>query len=155
MAGTRLGKTRSDRRSERRGAAMIEMTFVLLIFLMLLFGIIEYGRLVYTREVIINATREGARYAVVNATSSSLEANTQAIVKERMYGLDKNTTFYDCQVYMSDSSGKKIGNANDAGFGSYIAVQVDYDYKPILPNFLRMNSSFRITFRDMMYSEAN
>ena len=41
-------------------------------FFLLLFGIIEVGRFIFYYEVLSNATREGARYAIVNGSSSCL-----------------------------------------------------------------------------------
>ena len=39
-------------------------------FFLLLFGIIEAGRFVYYYETLSNATREGARYAIVNGAGA-------------------------------------------------------------------------------------
>ena len=147
---------RSQRKSEnRRGAALVEFALVVTIFFLFFFGILEYCRLVYVRQVVMNASREGARYAVVNLFDSTIVADTQAVVKTKMCGLDSQTTFYTCKVYLSDASGGSIGSAANATFGQYIAVQVDYDHKPMLPSFLKMNSTIRITARDLMYSESN
>jgi Flp pilus assembly protein TadG len=146
----------SQRTSEnRRGAALVEFALVVTIFFFFFFGILEYCRLVYVRQVVMNASREGARYAVVNLFDSTIVADTQAVVKTKMCGLDSQTTYYNCQVYLSDSTGVNIGSAANATFGQYIAVQVDYDHKPLLPSFLKMNSTIRITARDCMYSESN
>lgn len=143
-------------RSDRRTAAtLIELSVVICIFLFFFFGVLEYARLCFVRNLVINAAREGARYAVVNANASNLVSSTQARVRTCMCGFDQNTTYYNCQVYLANSSGTNIGNATDAGFGEYIAVQVDLDYKTIMPSFLLMNQTIRITSKDMMYSEAN
>ncbi len=45
--------------------------------------------------------------------------------------------------------------ASDAPFGSYIVVQIDLDYDPILPVLLLMPSTMHITAKSAMYSEAN
>jgi hypothetical protein len=140
---------------KRAGAYLVELAVVCSIFFLFLFGILEYCRLIYVRQIVLNATREGARYAVVNATDATLVADTQAVVKTRMCGLDSQTAYYNCQVYMSDASGTNIGAAGSASFGQYIAVQIDYDYTALMPSFLRMGNTIRITARDLMYSEAN
>ena len=145
----------SPRPSNRSGAYLVELALVVSIFFLFLFGILEYSRLIFVRQVVFNAVREGARYAVVNVTDSTVVADTQAFVKTKMCGLDAQTSYYNCQVYLSDASGNNIGAAGNAAFGQYIAVQVDYDYTPIMPSFLHMNSTIRITARDLMYSEAN
>jgi len=62
----------SARRSQTnfRGQALAEFALVAPIFFMLLFGIIEAGRFMFYYEVLNNATREGARYAIVNGANS-------------------------------------------------------------------------------------
>ena len=57
-------------RKGSRGQALPEFAIVAPMFFMLLFGIIEVGRFVFYYEVLNNATREGARYAIVNGANS-------------------------------------------------------------------------------------
>ncbi|MFO0864919.1 MAG: TadE family protein [Gemmataceae bacterium] len=144
------------RRSRNRsGTTAVETAVVAIVFFMLMFSIFEYARLIFTQQIILQAAREGARYAVVHTDSSTMVADAQALVKSKMCGMDKNTSYYNCSVFMSDSTSKNIGDATDAGFGVYICVQVDYDYSPIVPNLLFLNSKFRLTTKELMYSEAN
>jgi Flp pilus assembly protein TadG len=61
-------------RKRRRGAAAVEFAVVLPVFVILVFGMIEYGRMVMVQQVITNASREGARKAVLDgATTSSVQ----------------------------------------------------------------------------------
>ena len=62
--------TRMKRQGRTRGQAMAEFAIVAPLFFLLLFGIIEVGRFIFYYEVLSNATREGARYAIVNGASS-------------------------------------------------------------------------------------
>ena len=60
-------------RRNRRAAAAVEFAVVAPVFLLLVFGMIEYGRMVMVYQVITNASREGARTAVLDgATSTSV-----------------------------------------------------------------------------------
>jgi Flp pilus assembly protein TadG len=62
-------------RKKRRGAAAVEFAIVLPVFVLLVFGMIEYGRMVMVQQVITNASREGARLAVLDgATASSVQS---------------------------------------------------------------------------------
>jgi hypothetical protein len=64
---------RSQRLHSRRvfrGQAMVEFALVAPIFFILLFGIIEAGRFIFYYETLSHATREGARYAIVNGANS-------------------------------------------------------------------------------------
>jgi Flp pilus assembly protein TadG len=54
--------------TRQRGATIVEFSFVLIIFLTFLLGVLDFSRLLYTWSVTNEATRAGARYAVVCAT---------------------------------------------------------------------------------------
>ena len=61
--------------TRRRGVAAVEFAMVAPLFILLVFGILEYGRMVMVQQVLTNATREGARAAVLDgATSDSVAA---------------------------------------------------------------------------------
>jgi Flp pilus assembly protein TadG len=47
------------------GATIVEFSMVLIIFLVFLLGVLDFSRLLYTWSVTNEATRAGARYAVV------------------------------------------------------------------------------------------
>jgi Flp pilus assembly protein TadG len=47
----------------------VEFAVALPIFLLLTIGLIDFGRVVWTNGVLANATREGARYAIVRGGS--------------------------------------------------------------------------------------
>lgn len=49
---------------------MVEFALVAPFFFLLLMGIIEGGRFIFYYESLHNATREGARYAIVNGANS-------------------------------------------------------------------------------------
>ena len=49
---------------------MVEFALVAPLFFLLLFGIIEAGRFIFYYETLNNATREGARYAIVNGANT-------------------------------------------------------------------------------------
>jgi len=59
----------------------VEFAIVAPIFIMLLFGIIEYGRMVMVQQVITNASREGARRAVLDGATTG---EVETIVDEYM-----------------------------------------------------------------------
>ena len=57
-------------RRRRRGQALAEFALVAPMFFVVLFEIIEAGRFMFYYETLNNATREGARYAIVNGANS-------------------------------------------------------------------------------------
>ena len=71
------------RHNDERGAALVEAAVTIPILLLVAVGIFEFGRAYQTWQVLTNAAREGARYAV---TPSSTRENTVAIVRDYMRG---------------------------------------------------------------------
>jgi Flp pilus assembly protein TadG len=57
-------RVRARRRS--LGQSLTEFALVAPIFFVILFGIIDFGRYVYYVQILNNAAREGARYAIVH-----------------------------------------------------------------------------------------
>jgi Flp pilus assembly protein TadG len=51
--------------ARQRGAALVEFALVAMIFFVLLIGIFEFGRVMFTWNSAVEATRRGARLAVV------------------------------------------------------------------------------------------
>src|SRR6185295_11724401 len=62
------GSLACSRRS--RGQALAEFALVAPIFFLVLFAVIEAGRFMFYYETLNNATREGARYAIVHGVNS-------------------------------------------------------------------------------------
>lgn len=60
----------SSRRRAGRGQSLVEFALVAPLFFTILFSIIEFGRAVYYVQMLNNAAREGARYAIVHGATS-------------------------------------------------------------------------------------
>jgi len=58
-------------KQRRTAAHLVEFAFVCPVFFLFLFGIFEYSRYVMTQQIMTNAAREGARYAVVTTNDAS------------------------------------------------------------------------------------
>jgi len=117
---TRTGKVKQmfkSSRKNRRGAAVVEFAMVVPVFVLLVFGMIEFGRAVMVKQVLVNATREGARQAV-------LDGSTMADVQARI------------DEYLSASS---INGATTtvtpapqaAGFGEPVAVTISVPFEDV------------------------
>ena len=52
------------------GAAVVEFAFVAPLLIMLTFGMLELGRVVMVKQLLINASREGARMAILPASTA-------------------------------------------------------------------------------------
>ena len=76
-----FSKKLSNTRDNERGGTLIEFTIVATVFFMVLVGIVAAGNLYYTHNALVEATRRGARFAVLNPTGST--ATVRNVV---MYG---------------------------------------------------------------------
>ena len=56
---------------DTRGAVMVEFAIACLLFLLIVSGIMDLGHAFYMRQVVTNASREGARYGITYQTDSN------------------------------------------------------------------------------------
>jgi Flp pilus assembly protein TadG len=68
-SSSRLENGFGKRRKNRHGAAIVEFAVVAPVLFLLIFGMIEYGRMVMVQQVLTNASREGARQAVLDGAT--------------------------------------------------------------------------------------
>lgn len=78
-----LPMTFPNKRDNERGGSLIEFTVVASVFFLMLVGIVAAGNLYYTHNALVDATRRGARYAVLNPSGS-----TTAVQNVVIYGTD-------------------------------------------------------------------
>lgn len=74
------------RRLNERGVAAAEFALILPVLLLILFGTIEFGMIMYSREVVTNAVREGARAGIVQGPPKRTEAEIIAIATTYLTG---------------------------------------------------------------------
>lgn len=82
-------KTLNHRHNER-GATVAEFAVVALFFFTLIFAIIEFGRLLYTHNALTDATRRGARYAVLHTNNEEAVKNFVVYGPGVTFDADKN-----------------------------------------------------------------
>ena len=144
---------------KRRATTLVESAFVMSILLLFLFGILEYGRLMMTRQILDNAVREGARFAIVH-TYDKTAIDVQNVVDQvlggqgaQLQGYNKTTSI---QVFKVDpTNGSNLGPWTNAAFGDSIAVTISGTYKPILPVYIGLPSTITVQAQCIMKSEAN
>jgi Flp pilus assembly protein TadG len=135
---------------------MAEAALVLPVCLLVVFGIFEYGRYFMTRNLLANAAREGARFAVVH-TADMTTADVQNVVLNYLASQQSQVGNLVIQVYPTDPSGNAISgqSCNDTPFASGIGVQVDGDYYPVLATFLLMPGMTHLEAVAIMSCEGN
>ena len=79
----KLDKLYRSCRRQRRGAAVVEFALVAPLFFLLVLGMIEYGRMVMVQQILTNASREGARRAVLDGITT---ASVQTSVNDYLSG---------------------------------------------------------------------
>jgi Flp pilus assembly protein TadG len=99
-------------RKRSRGQALAEFALIAPLFFLLLFGIIEAGRFIFYYEVLSNATREGARYAIVNG-QRSLTCST---------GPDAGTSTTSCDP-TGDDVAQKVRDSAIGVLGTAVNVE--------------------------------
>src|SRR3954468_10770266 len=77
-------KSQHRHKRRRRGAAVPEFALVAPIFFMMVVGFIEFGRALMVQQVLINASRVGARMA---STTGSTSAAVQTAVRDYASGV--------------------------------------------------------------------
>src|SRR5687767_9668147 len=98
-------------RKRRPAATLVETAAIITVLILVLFGIFEYGRYVMTRQLLENAAREGARWAVVH-TLDATTAEVQDAVDARLGPARQQMVGYlkteNVKVYAADASGNAI-----------------------------------------------
>ena len=114
----KLDKLCRSFRKKRCGAAAVEFAIVAPVLLLLVFGMIEYGRMVMVQQVITNASREGARRAVLDG------ATTQDV-----------TSVVENYLTSGSISGATVSVTPDppenAAFGEPVTVQVQIPFDQV------------------------
>jgi Flp pilus assembly protein TadG len=139
-------------RDRRRGVTLVESAIVLNLFLLLMFGIFEYGRFITQGQLLINAAREGARYATVNANTATT-AQVQSYVQSYLVGQIPSNLVIN--VYAADPvTGVNTGPWNNTTVGGAIAVEITGRYQPMLPITSILPSPVPVSAKCITYSEA-
>ncbi|MCC6126581.1 MAG: pilus assembly protein [Pirellulales bacterium] len=105
---------------KRRGAAAVEFAIIAPLFFLLVFGMIEFGRMVMVQQILTNASREGARKAVLDGSTTTDVVNTVL------------TNLSDAKITASTSN-VTINPANPAtaNYGDPITVTVTIPFSQV------------------------
>jgi Flp pilus assembly protein TadG len=148
----RSSQTRTD--APRHGVTLVETAIVISACLLFMFAIFEYGRVIMMRQILANATREAARYAVYNT-------NTQPTPDLKSYFTgflgSQPLTITSFNAYQADPNNNyaSVGPWQNAAFGQPIVVQVQVSYTPLMPTFKFLPNPVTLKDTATMYSEGN
>lgn len=139
-----------------KGAAAIEFAIILPLLVLLGIGICEFGLLCYNSQVIINASREGARAGIVRGDGAEEfldNAKIKSIVKDYCNPrlIDFNgTSLTDGDIILTLSGG---GTRETVAFGTDFKVEVIYNYGFLLPSLFNLGSTQTLRGRTLMKME--
>jgi hypothetical protein len=137
----RSNGTWDAKRRPRLGQALAEFALVAPIFFLLLFAIIEGGRLIFYYHTLGNATREGARYAIIHGMNAAdlcpsgpmpgtlvnwcdpAADNVKQAVRDAAFGLVGTGDFDQLIVEYPEANQR----------GDVVRVYAEYSYDPLMP----------------------
>lgn len=132
----------NKRHKGQRGAAAVEFALVLPLLALVLFGMIEFGLLFYNQQVLINASREGARAGTTRLVDA---ATIPQVVSTYCQG--RLVTF---------ASTPQAVQTSVAGGGAYpnsLSVTVQYVYDFLAPQILGLGMKKTLAAQTAMTME--
>ena len=133
------------RQQNERGAAAVEFALLLPVLLTILYGIIEFGMIMYGREVVTNASREGARAGIIQVSPKPTSGQITTIATNYLTGTGINPS----QVTITVTG---AGGASP----TMLTVTATYNYPwlvPYIPAVLGLPSPLPITMSTTMRNE--
>ena len=155
---------------KENGAAAVEFAILLPLLVGLVFGIIEFGLLLYNQQVITNASREGARAAIVgHCAERKTDADISEIVtdyctdqnKKRLITFNATNNLPTTTVAPSPNActpGSEISGVWSGGsgltVGDNVAVTVQYTYTFLVPSLLGFGPTKLLSAATVMKMES-
>ena len=128
---------RHEPRGGCEGAALVEFALLLTVVLSLLCGGMEMGLMFYNRQVLVNASREGARCATSPAPGCNPAQTVRDYCNKNLWLLTSlhGTAPLDPEnITIIGPGGGAIGSTSN------VTVKIDYDYPLIFGGILHLDS---------------
>jgi Flp pilus assembly protein TadG len=133
------------RQQNERGAAAVEFALLLPVLLTILYGIIEFGMIMYGREVVTNASREGARAGIIQVSPKPTSGQITTIATNYLTGTGINPS--QVTIVVTGAGGASP---------TMLTVTATYNYPwlvPYIPAVLGLPSPLPITMSTTMRNE--
>jgi hypothetical protein len=136
---------------KHRGAAAVEFAVVAPVFVLLIFGMIEYGRMVMVQQMLTNASREGARRAVLDGTT---EDEVRDVIIDYLTPANIPVAESDVTIMVGDPPA--VASLSGAEFGDPIHVKVGINFGQVswLPSPMYLSSNTRMEAVSVMRKES-
>jgi hypothetical protein len=135
---------RINKKSTESGAALVEFAIVLPFLLLLLFGIVEFGLLFYNKQVLTNASREGARAGIAYEPKSGIVKIVQDYCAERLIRFGTKV----------DPVPSVTPDPPPSSYGQDLTVTVVYDYTFLASGLLGFGPNMQLTAQTAMKMES-
>lgn len=129
---------------------MIEFALVLPVLILIIIGILELSLLFYDRDVITNASREGARYGIVLRTPT-YATSTDIVNYTKTYTTNKLITFSSIPSLVTVTA---TPSTSPQKFGDTLTVTVTYTYTDlVLHHFINHGQQYNLSASTKMTYE--
>jgi len=122
----------------QKGAAALEFAIILPLLVTLVFGIIDFGLILYNKQVITNASREGARAGIARSMISVTN-----VVNNYCTG----------RLFLNGSSPPITNVTGGGAFQNDLTVTVTYDHNLMFAGIIGLSSTISMTGRTVMKME--
>ena len=153
---------------KENGAAAVEFAILLPLLVGLVFGIIEFGLLLYNQQVITNASREGARAAIVGkcavrktdaeisqiVTDYCIYQQTDGTTKKRLITFNTTNNAPSTTVTPSPSACTPGPGGSGLTVGDDVTVTTTYNYTFLVPSLLGFGPTKLLSARTVMKMES-
>ena len=133
------------RKLNERGAVAAEFALLLPVLLTILFGTIEFGMIMYSRELITNASREGARAGIIQVSPKPTSGQITTIATTYLTGTGINPA--DVTITVTGAGGASPAT---------LTVATTYRYPwliPYIPTLLGLPRPLPLTGQTIMRHE--
>ena len=121
-------------RRRQRGAAAVELAFILPFLMLLIFGIIEFGVMFYDKAVITNASREGARAGITGLGNAEIQQIVENYCNNNLVNLGGDDVF-DPGTDANDTLTISMVGSND------LSVRLTYRYDLLFGSIFGFNNT--------------
>lgn len=131
------------RTRDERGQSLVEFALILPIFVLLMVGIFDLGHVVWSNDALTNASREGARFAIVNGNQSQTPASRQDVKNAAINWAANAGTSVSATVCWS-APGAPCSGDTDTGTadrGQLVTVTVTANVSLAAPSFFGFRST--------------
>lgn len=116
---------------QERGATLVEFGLLAPLLVTMLFGLLEFGLAMYTKALLANAAREGARFGVVLSTPRKSQEDIRGKVREYL----AKSGFAEAATVPVSAT---VPNWTSVKSGDPLTVRVEYSYNfQVLPRLVQ------------------